>query len=116
LIKTFLSKGLIAFLLTATLSACLERDSSTDETADSGGDVVGSGVPLLEGVAVEIGDEWRYQKGTSAASSDWATAGFDDTGWLEGNTGLGYGDGDDETTLTDMWGNYLTVYARKLLD
>ena len=108
LIRAFLSKGLLAFVLIAALSACGETDPSADDSL--------SGAPLLEGVAVEIGDEWLYRKGTSAAPSDWITAGFDATSWLRGNTGLGYGDGDDETTLADMSGNYLTVYTRKALN
>lgn len=103
----------------AALSACLEAEQSGDDSLNSNTDVGGSGadsaVPLQEGVAVEIGDEWLYRKGTSAASADWAAASFDDTSWLQGDTGLGYGDGDDATTLADMSGNYLTVYARKNL-
>lgn len=114
-IRTLLSKGLLAFVLTAALSACSESDPSADDSPGSGSGVGDSNAPLLEGVAVEIGDEWLYRKGTEAAPLDWITAGFDDASWLAGNTGIGYGDGDDETTLADMSGSYLTVYARKVL-
>jgi len=120
LIRTYLLKGLLAFILIAALSACGEAGSSGDDSLDTSSDVgdpsVGVKALLLEGVAIEIGDEWLYRKGTSAAPSDWMTAGFDDTSWLPGNTGLGYGDGDDETILADMPGNYTTVYTRKALN
>jgi hypothetical protein len=36
--------------------------------------------------------------------------------WLDGATGVGYGDGDDETVLEDMRGAYLTVYLRRRFD
>jgi hypothetical protein len=67
---------------------------------------------------VRAGDSWRYFKGTQAPPAAWAQAGFDDAGWLEGRTGIGYGDDDDATELADMrqvanQAGYLTVYLRK---
>lgn len=59
---------------------------------------------------------WRYAKGTapySAAPADWRGVGFDDSGWLEGPSGFGYGDGDDATLLDDMPGAYASVAIRK---
>ena len=41
------------------------------------------------------------------------TNGFDDFGWLEGPTGIGYADGDDATVLDDMEDGYLSFYARR---
>jgi hypothetical protein len=64
-------------------------------------------LPILEG------DDWRYFKGTGAPAADWKAVGFDDSGWLVGPGGFGYGDGDDNTELLDMQNNYLTVYTRK---
>lgn len=64
-------------------------------------------------VLIAIGDPWRYFKGTSIPGSLWASNDFDDSGWLVGPTGIGYGDGDDATVLDDMIDNYLTVYARR---
>ena len=101
----------LAFLF--YLSGCAE---------DGGGpDNFGSGKPdsdsnIVTGTVIEIGDEWRYRKGTSSPPSDWILVGFDDTTWLAGNSGIGYGDGDDATILSDMQDNYVTVYARKVIN
>jgi len=39
--------------------------------------------------------------------------GFSEDGtWITGQTSIGYGDGDDNTELTDMEGGYTTVYLR----
>lgn len=67
---------------------------------------------------ISEGDSWRYFKGTSMPSpgSTWTTNGFDDSGWLAGQSGFGYGDGDDHTVLNDMTnsvGGYVTVFTRK---
>lgn len=65
---------------------------------------------------IEVGDVWRYFKGTTEASSPieaWRQVGFDDSAWQEGATGIGYGDGDDATVLTDMQDNYMSVFCRK---
>lgn len=67
---------------------------------------------------VKAGDLWRYMKGTQAPPAGWNTALFNDTSWLEGASGFGYGDNDDATVLTDMQQSgtnpgYLTVYLRK---
>ncbi len=62
---------------------------------------------------------WRYRKGTSEASSPtdaWRDPGFaEDASWLTGQTPVGYGDGDDNTELTDMQGGggYTSVYLRR---
>ena len=62
-----------------------------------------------------IGDDetWRYFKGTQAPPASWRASDFDDSGWLSGRTGIGYGDGDDNTVLDDMRESYLTVFCRK---
>ena len=78
---------------------------------------------------VDIGHTGRYFKGTQEpspnssgqATTAWTELGFDDTpgrtGWLEGPSGYGYSNSDDElqyirTQLNDMNGNYMSVYAR----
>ncbi len=64
-------------------------------------------------VLIEAGDTWKYFKGTEAPPSDWAQPEFDDSGWLEGPTGIGYGDGDDATVLDDMQNGYIAFFARR---
>jgi len=60
---------------------------------------------------------WRYRKGTSEASSpinEWRLPSFSEDGtWSTGQTPVGYGDGDDNTVLSDMQNNYTTVYLRR---
>jgi len=81
---------------------------------------------MTETALIEIGDDWRYFKGTEEPSPDptgtnpgtpttlWAQPGFDDSTWLIGPTGIGMGDGDDATILDDMDNNYTSFYARKV--
>jgi uncharacterized protein (DUF3820 family) len=66
-------------------------------------------------VLVDLGDNWRYLKGLPGTPpGNWNQPAFADSGWLLGATGIGYGDNDDTTVLSDMPGNYLTVYARRV--
>ena len=62
---------------------------------------------------IAVGSNWRYFKGTSAPPAGWNTVGFDDTTWLQGPSGFGYGDSDDATTLSDMLNGYASVYTRR---
>ncbi len=62
---------------------------------------------------IAIGSIWRYFKGTTNPGSTWANLGFNDSSWLQGASGFGFGDSDDATVLTDMQNNYATVYTRR---
>ncbi|MFH1108834.1 MAG: DNRLRE domain-containing protein [Planctomycetota bacterium] len=69
-------------------------------------------LPILEG------DDWRYFKGTQAPPAGWNDTGFDESSWLVGPTGIGYETGTGyepciATDLTDMPGNYWSVFARR---
>ena len=44
-------------------------------------------------------DIWKYRVGDSEPPSDWFETNFDDSNWDEGQGGLGYGDGDDNTNI-----------------
>ena len=67
---------------------------------------------------------WKYRKGTSEPSSPswlWRTLDFQENeDWIQGQTPIGYGDGDDNTILTDMRGPninlsppYTSIYLRR---
>ncbi len=59
--------------------------------------------------------DWKYFKGQSEPSSpieDWRLEGFNDNDWDVGQTSIGYGDGDDNTILSDMKNSYYSVYLR----
>jgi spore coat protein CotH len=62
---------------------------------------------------------WTYFKGTkepSTPTGDWRQVGFNDSGWLVGQTSIGFADNDDKTDLSldtpPMFNNYSTVYLR----
>lgn len=66
-------------------------------------------IPIIESQSTD----WHYRKGTSEPPSDWREIGFaEDETWLLGQTGIGFGDGDDNTVLDDMQDNYTTLYLR----
>jgi uncharacterized protein (DUF1800 family) len=79
------------------------------------------GVQYSDAVFLNLGSGWKYLKGTAEPTPDglggpttqWTTPSFDDTAWTSGSTGIGYSDGDDTTTLSDMRGNYRSVYLRR---
>ncbi len=81
----------------------------------------------------DVGDPGRYFKGTAEpspgrngeATTDWTQPDFDDdpdtTGWQEGPSGYGYSSDAGElqyvgTQLSDMRGNYISIYARLRFD
>jgi hypothetical protein len=68
---------------------------------------------------IAAGDSWRFFRGLSEPSGSgqpldlWADPSFDVSSWEQGPSGFGYGDGDDNTVLDDMQGNYHGVYIRR---
>lgn len=73
----------------------------------------------LKKTLVAEGDIWTYFKGTSEPTADWNQLGFNDSTWLAGPSGFGYEASSGyqnciATNLTDMRGNYYSVYARRL--
>jgi len=71
-------------------------------------------LPTQTTTVINVGDIWKYFKGNTQPASGWNNISFNDSLWLQGTTGIGYGDGDDETILSDMINNYITVYGRKI--
>lgn len=64
---------------------------------------------------VSAGSNWRYHKGTNAPQANWKTIADASLNaeWATGPGGIGYGDSDDATTLSDMQNRYTTVYIRQ---
>ena len=48
---------------------------------------------------LQQGDACKYIIPDASTSSKWRTNEFDDTNWRDGETGVGYGDGDDNTVV-----------------
>ncbi len=59
---------------------------------------------------INHGDEWKYHIGTSESPTEWRELGFDDSGWLSGRSGFGFGDSDD-STIVEM--GITSLYIRK---
>jgi len=59
---------------------------------------------------ITAGDIWRYFIGNSEPPADWMSLAFNDQGWLEGPTGIGYGDDDDATAVP---AGTMSIYLRK---
>ena len=57
--------------------------------------------------AVLEGDYWRYLEGTYEPDSNWRKINFNDSTWLQGPGGIGYGDGDDTTIINPVNSLYL---------
>lgn len=56
---------------------------------------------------------WRFFRGRDEPARSWSRQVFDDSSWESGPSGFGYGDGDDATKLSDMKGNYTSLYIRR---
>jgi hypothetical protein len=97
----------LKFLVILFLGLLLVQNSAWSMTIQ-----VGAGGAEL----IKRGAQWRFFRGTTAPSTPadaWRRIDFSDSGWELGESGFGYGDGDDETELTDMEDHYLAVYIRK---
>ena len=73
------------------------------------GDDDGSIVQHWETV-INWGDNWNYFIGYTNPPADWREPSFDDSGWLNGPSGFGYGDGDDATEVPQV----MSVFVRKM--
>lgn len=70
-----------------------------------------------ERILIAEDSQWRYRKGVSNnPPATWNEVGFltsaDNVNWLSGQAGIGYGDNDDKTALSDMRNGYSSVYFR----
>ncbi len=43
---------------------------------------------------------WKYKPGSAGLDTNWRNLSFNDASWSSGNGGIGYGDGDDNTTIS----------------
>ncbi len=74
-----------------------------------------AGIVRAANVLIPPDATWKFFRGTVAPSEPgtaWRESVFDDSAWETGQTGIGYGDGDDATVLTDMEDVYTAIFAR----
>ena len=54
-------------------------------------------------------DNWYYFLGNNEPPNNWNQQNFDDSGWLSGPSGFGYGDEDDATEISPV----ISLYVRR---
>lgn len=67
-------------------------------------------MPLNWYTIIDINQNWKYLVPTSEPSSTWKSFSFAETGWLTGPSGIGFGDGDDNTVIPT---GKISVFMRK---
>ena len=67
-------------------------------------------MPLNWYTIIDINQSWKYLVPTSEPSASWKSFSFDETGWLTGPSGIGFGDGDDNTVIPS---GKISVFMRK---
>jgi len=60
-------------------------------------------------LVVAANDTWHYFPGNSEPPANWANTDFNDALWLSGPGGIGYGDGDDGTTISPVPSVYFRI-------
>ncbi len=68
---------------------------------------------------IGAGADWRFLDDGTDQSSSWRATSFDDDSWDSGPAQLGYGDGDETTTVSyggDGQAKFLTTYFRHTFD
>ncbi len=81
--------------------------------------IVSPGTARGETVLVSTGAQWKYLDDGSNQGTAWRSTGFDDGSWSSGPAQLGYGDGDEATTVSygsDPNNKYVTTYFRHTFD
>ena len=58
------------------------------------------------------GDTWKYFETGTDPGTTWTQLGYDDSTWGEGATQMGYGEGDEITTVS---GGHATTYFRRII-
>ena len=64
----------------------------------------------VENFVIRSGESWLYLDDGSDQGTAWRERDFDDSAWSSGRAELGFGDGDETTTIAT---GYLTYYFRK---
>ncbi|MGJ8725945.1 MAG: lamin tail domain-containing protein [Roseibacillus sp.] len=81
--------------------------------------ISGGGGGVTATTYINNGDNWAYLDDGSNQGTTWRASAFDDSSWMTGPAELGYGDGDEATTLSfgpDPTAKYATTYFRKTVN
>jgi phosphodiesterase/alkaline phosphatase D-like protein len=68
-------------------------------------------------IIIPTGSNWKYLDNGSNQGTTWKNSTFNDTSWASGNAELGYGDGNETTTINggSSTNRYITTYFRKTI-
>jgi len=61
---------------------------------------------------IPVHADWKYRAKPDRPPEKWHQLEFDDSSWLDGPAGFGYGDNDDRTVLNSMQGNFGSIQIR----
>ncbi len=67
-------------------------------------------------ILIDKTQDWKYSDSGTDLGSGWTNSGYNDSSWKSGLAELGYGDGDENTTLNfggDTGNRFITTYFRK---
>ncbi|MCB8998844.1 MAG: CotH kinase family protein [Bacteroidales bacterium] len=70
----------------------------------------------VEKILIPASSVWKYLDNGSDQGTAWTDPGYDDASWKSGQAQLGYGDGDEVTTISyggNSGSKYITSYFRK---
>ena len=70
---------------------------------------------ISTGNFIDTGSQWRYLDDGSDQGTAWSDTGFNDSAWSLGTAQLGFGDGDEATTISfgpDASNKHITTYFR----
>src|SRR5665811_39607 len=67
-------------------------------------------LPKFWHTLIDLGQQWKYIIPAAEPANNWKTASFNDATWKTGASGIGYGDGDDNTEIPS---GTVSVYMRK---
>jgi calcineurin-like phosphoesterase family protein/Big-like domain-containing protein/purple acid phosphatase-like protein/type IX secretion system substrate protein len=105
-----------SLLVAGTNVLSIEIHQANATSSDLSFDCKLTGVSASGTTLISSGDSWKYLDNGSNQGKDWRSPNFDDAGWSTGTAQLGYGDGDETTTIS-FGGNssnkYITTYFRK---
>ncbi len=74
------------------------------------------GTPVSPYSLVAVGSTWKYLDNGTDQGTAWAATNFNDAAWASGSAQLGYGDGDEATTVgygPNASAKYTTTYFRR---
>lgn len=90
------------------------KDSGNTVRSQLSCDITDSTIPEVSAGDTEIftfGDTWKYEDSATDLGTSWTGTSYDDSSWSSGAGELGFGDGDETTTIADN--NQITTYFRK---